>query len=96
MTDVVIKPGDWVYSLIANVFLDGLPQRGVVEINLTQGTLVRGYRGPPQKPHHVMNAHGYVFDTEEEDFVLETVEGLILRKWTDEAKARIWLARHGQ
>lgn len=96
MSDTIIKGGDYAYRMIQNIFLDGEQQRGVVEINLTQGTITRGYRGPLLGPDQVYHPTGYVFDMSEEMFVRETVQGLVLIRWCDHERARKWLAKHSQ
>lgn len=96
MSDVIIKWGEDIYELVGQVFLDGEEQSGVSQINLTQGTIVRGYRGELFEFCQVKTSSGYVFDTEADDFVLEVVEGEIRIVWTDQKEARAWLAKHGQ
>jgi hypothetical protein len=76
------------------VLLDGHQQFYVTEVNLSAGTLVRGYNGEPKNEHQTKLANGLVFDREKEDFVLETLRGDIFIKRTDKEKARQWLARH--
>lgn len=96
MSDVIIKIGEWPSPIIDNVFLDGIAQRGLGEINLTQGYVRRAYRGKPFFKHHYKMDSGYVWDPEIDDYVMETAFGEVFVKWIDVEKARVWLAKHGQ
>lgn len=95
MTDVVIKWGEWPWQLVVEVHLDGEIQRGVNTVNLTQGTVYRGYRGELLTGRQQKLDSGYVWDPDADDFVMETVKGDVYVIWRDLDKAREWLAKHG-
>jgi len=92
MPDIILK-FDGVPQ--CQVFLDGFVQTGAVEVNLTQGYVKRAFTGEPGPAQTKVGSHGYVFDLEQEDFVLETVKGEIHIDWVDKAAGRAWLERHG-
>jgi len=98
--DAEIRYGTPDWYLVHRVFLDGDLQLRVETINFTQGFIRRPYQGEPTRPSQVKvpvsEGRHYIFDVEEDDFILETVHGQITVTWSDIEAGKAWLRKHSQ
>lgn len=96
MSDTIIDFGTPEWDMVSHVFLDGELQTRVGTINFTQGCISRPYTGPCFRESHMKFENGYVYDVEEEHFILEVVCGEVIVDWNDQDVARNWMRKHAQ
>jgi len=94
-----VVTGTFLGAQVAKVFVDGVEQHAVQEVDPVVGYVVRGKTLPEGEStpdgFAAIGSRRYLFDRTKEEFVLERVEGAVAITWRDVERAKLDLAHKG-